>query len=203
MPKTKSRRGQTCPDAFRIAPESLDVLGRWHWDASTDRVRVDGFGALLFRVDPLEAEAGIPLDAYGATIHADDRDRVMGLIRRSAEEGSAYLAEYRVTGVDGRTRWMLARGRFVGDHVGRPLSGRGILVDITSLRAREDRFEGAEHAAAGESPLDRAAEHAIAAQAAIVELRDPTLKARADALLMGLGRKLAQREIRQRRRRLN
>ena len=52
-------------------------------------------------------------------------------------------------------------------------------------------------------PLDRAAEHAIAAQQAIVEMKDPELKAQADTLLMALGRRLAQQEVLGRRRRMN
>ncbi|MGT2488589.1 hypothetical protein ACU4GA_27105 [Methylobacterium oryzae CBMB20] len=42
-----------------------------------------------------------------------------------------------------------------------------------------------------------------AAQQAIVELQDAELKAQADTLLMALGRRLAQQEVRERRRRMN
>lgn len=202
MPKLKPLSGQTCPEAFQSALDALDVIGRWEWDASTDGIRSDAFVALLFGLDPKQAEEGAPLAAYIEGIHADDRERVLALIRRSAQEGSAFLTEYRVISVDGRTRWVLARGRFTTDHFGRPLSGSGILVDITRMRMFEGTFdEGGTYA--GEAPLDRAADHAIAAQEAIVEMQDPKLKALADALLMELGRKLAQQEVHERRRRMN
>jgi PAS domain S-box-containing protein len=202
LPKLKPLSGQTCPEAFQSALDALDVIGRWEWDASTDGIRSDAFVALLFGLDPKQAEKGATLAAYIDGIHADDRERVLALIRRSAQEGSTFLTEYRVISVDGRTRWVLARGRFTTDHSGRPLCGSGILVDITQMRMFEGTFDKA-GTYAGEAPLDRAADHAIAAQEAIAEMQDPKLKALADALLLGLGRKLAQQEVHERRRHMN
>ena len=202
MPKPKPLDGQTCLEAFQLALDALDVIGKWDWDAATDCVRSDAFVALLFNVDPVNAETGVPVAAFQAAIHPEDRQRILGLIRRSAQEGSAYITEYRVISVDGRTRWVLARGRFRIDHLGRPVGGSGILVDITQMQMSEGTFNGVE-TYSGAAPLDRAAEHTIVAQQAIVELQDPALKALADALLMAIGRKLAQQEIQERRRHMN
>lgn len=194
MPKMKQHQNQTCPEAFQSALDALDVIGRWEWDAATDLARSDTFVALLFDVDPIEAETGVPITEYVNAIHADDRERVVNLIRSSALEGSTYLTEYRVHSADGRTRWVLARGRFNSDHVGRPVGGSGILVDVTQMRMNEGTFFEAEINPA-DPPLERAADHAMAAQRAIVELEDPVLKSQADALLLGLGRKLAEQEV--------
>lgn len=202
MVRTKPIHGRTSPEAFQVALDALDVIGRWDWDAATDGIRSDTIVALLFGLDPEQAEEGAPLAAYIDGIHADDRERVLSLIRRSAREGSAYLTEYRVISADGRTRWVLARGRFSSDHAGRPLNGSGILVDITQMRMSEGIFSEVE-IPSGEAPLERAADHAIAAQQAIVELQDRELKAHTDVLLMALGRKLAQQEVQERRRHMN
>src|SRR4051812_17080884 len=191
MRTTKPLGGQTCPKAFQVALDALDVIGRWEWDAATDRASSDAFVALLFNLDPKEAEIGVPLAAYQAAMHADDRDRVRTLIERSVQDGSPYITEYRVISVDGRTRWVLARGRFTSDHLGRPVGGSGILVDITPMRMSEGTFDEVEAYSDG-TPLERAADHAIAAQYAIMEMQDPELKLHADALLMSLGRKLAR-----------
>ena len=184
------------------AIEQADIIGDWAWDASTDRVRVHGLVASVFNVNPDEADAGVASEAYVAAIHPDDRDRVHALARRSASEGIPYLVEYRVISADGRTRWVLARGQFSGDHADRLVSGSGILVDIDNLRRDEGTSAGSGVEVEG-APLDRAAEHAIAAQQAIVDLQDPDLKVHADALLMALGRKLAQQEVQDRRKRMN
>ncbi|MCJ2005629.1 PAS domain-containing protein [Methylobacterium sp. J-092] len=198
MPKTRPLNGQTCSVAFQSALDALDVIGRWEWDAASDRARVDAVVALLFNLDPEEAEDGLPLSRFIDGIHADDRQRVLALIRSSASAGSAYLTEYRVISVDGRTRWVLSRGRFTSDHAGQPRTGSGILIDITQMRMSEDTDSWTQA-----TPLDRAADHAIAAQQAIVDLQDPPLKAHADALLMELGRRLAREEVRERRKRMN
>ncbi|MEE7504951.1 PAS domain-containing protein [Methylobacterium mesophilicum] len=202
MPKTNAPVGQTCLEAFQIALDSADMIGHWSWDPATDRVRVDALVALLFKVDPIEAEAGIPLAIYEGAIHADDRARVVGVDRRSVAAGNSYIAEYRVISVDGRTRWILARGRFTRLSAGRPKGGRGILADITGLRARAETG-GATAPVIGETALDRAVEHALAAQDAVAALGDPALKAEADALLLALGRHLARRQVAERRRLLN
>lgn len=202
MPKLKPVAGQTSPEAFQIALDALDITGRWEWDPATDQVRSDSFMALLFSVDPIQAEDGAPLAAFMNGIHPDDRQRVLALIRRSAAEVSPYLTEHRVISVDGQTRWVLVRGRFSGDHAGRPVGGSGIVIDITRMRMSEGTFNEVEIPLGG-TPLDQAADHAIAAQQAIVELQDAELKAHADALLMALGRRLARQEVQDRRRRMN
>ncbi len=202
MPKPHSRAGVTCPAEFQSALDALDVIGRWEWDAATDRARVDGFVALLFNIDPESAENSVPLSAIIDSVHADDQERVLAVIRRSAQEGATYLNEYRVVSADGQTRWVLSRGHFTKDHAGRPVGGSGILVDITQMKINERTFDEVEPDS-NETPLDRAADHAINAQQAIIDLQDPELKACADALLMALGRKLAQQELQDRRRKMN
>jgi hypothetical protein len=200
--KAKIPDGQVCPSAsFQLALDALDVIGNWEWTAASDHARVDPFVALLFNIDPEEAELGIPLAAFIDSIHVEDRQRILTLIRQSALEGSAYLAEYRVCSVDGQTRWVLARGRFTCDSAGRPLGGRGILVDITRMRLSEEAFEEGDAPAA--SPLDRLAELAIATRLTIDELQDGDLKRLADALLLGVGRRIAQRQVQERRRSMN
>jgi hypothetical protein len=198
MRRFKSITGQTCPDAFQHALDALDVIGSWEWDAATDLVRADAFVALLFNVDPEIAESGVPFATYNAAIHGEDRERAVSLMRRSAGESSAYLTEYRVNSIDGRTRWVLARGRFTSDADGKLMGGSGILVDITRMRMSEATFDEVEPVPAV-TPLERATDHAIATQYAIMELADPELKARVEALLMGLGRRLVRQEIEQRR----
>lgn len=178
------------------------MIGTWEWDCVSDLAQADAFVALLFNLDPEEAEAGAPLSYFIEGIHPEDRQRVLALVERSAQEGSSYVTEYRVCSADGVTRWVLARGRFSCDHLGRPRNGRGIIVDITQMRAGENAVDIAD-AYGTERPLERAADHALAAQQAIVELQDPALKARADALLFDLGLKLARQEVRDRRKFMN
>lgn len=204
VPKLKSHSPgvQTYPEALQRALDAVDVAGTWDWDIVADVVQADTFVALLFNVDPEEAAAGLPLSAYVEGMHPDDQEHVHALILRSIEEDSPFVAEYRVRSADGVTRWVLDRGYTVRDASGRPVRGHGIIVDITWSRTGRLTSATGELAQAV-PPLEQAAEHLLAAQQAIAQLQDPDLKAGADALLMALGRRLAQQEVGERRQRMN
>ena len=137
MPKSKILAHSIRATGFQGALDALDVIGNWTWDGASNCIRSDMFVALLFNVDPSEAEAGLPLDTFADGIHPGDRDRVLAGFLDRGRDGGLYAAEYRVCSADGVTRWVLARGRFLNDHRGRPLSGSGIIVDITDLRVGE------------------------------------------------------------------
>lgn len=180
--------------------------GNWSWDAASDRARSDRFAARLFDVDPEEAEAGLPLSAYAAGVHAADRSRLLTTFREAARNGWPYVTEFRVCFSDGVLRWVLARGRFSRNHMGRPVGGCGIVVDITDLRTNDGDLAFAQPETVfltGEPPLERAAAAAMMAYRAIDAVPDPGLKARAEALLFDIGRKLAAQERAVQRKELN
>ncbi|RYF00175.1 MAG: PAS domain S-box protein [Oxalobacteraceae bacterium] len=202
MPKLKLIDGQTCPTAFQRALDTIEVAGSWDWDIPSDLVRADTFVALLFNVDPGDASVGLPLSAYIDGMHPDDREHVHALILRSIEDDTPFVAEYRVLSADGVTRWVLDRGYIIRDSAGRPVRGRGIIVDIT--RSRTGRLTFTADAPDPFLPsLERVADLVMDAQQLITELQDPTLKAEVDALLLTLGRRLAQQEVQERRQSMN
>ncbi|MHC2109172.1 PAS domain-containing protein [Methylobacterium sp. CM6246] len=165
-------------------------------------VRADTFVALLFNVEPGEASVGLPLSAYIDGMHPDDREHVHALIRRCIDEDSPFVAEYRVLSADGVMRWVLDRGYIIRDSAGRPVRGRGIIVDIT--RSRTGRLTSTADAPDPFLPsLERVADLVMDAQQLITELKDPTLKAQVNALLLTLGRRLAQQEVQERRQSMN
>lgn len=204
MPKLKLPGGRVVRERPKIALDRRECLGWWDWDANSDLIRSDTVAALLFGIDSEEADAGLPLSLLAARIHPADRPRVLTSFRRAAPDTGSASLEYRVGTADGGVRWMLSRGRFVYDHHGRPISGRGIIVDISDLQERgEDRAPGGIMEDVSESVLDQAASAAIAAFHVIGVLNDPSLTVRAEALLFEIGRKLALLEAAEERRRLN
>jgi len=203
VPKLKLVDIQTRPTALQQALDAVEVAGTWDWDIVSDSVRADTFVALMFNVDPDAAATGVPLSAFVDGMHPDDQEHVHALIRRSIDEDTPFLAEYRVLSADGVTRWVLDRGYTVRDASGRPIRGRGIIIDLTRSRTGTRAATGGELHPLCMPPLERAAELLLAAQQSLAQLQDPNLKARADALLLEVGRKLAQQELQARRRHMN
>lgn len=172
-------------------------VGTWDFDVPGDRVRYDEVIAALFGLDPSDGARGLPLQRFIEAVHPDDVAVFRRKVARVLEQGGHCLLEYRTRQASGETCWVLARGRFDADAVGRIVSGRGICIDITESKrdgAGEDR---ALFLASSEAPpLDRAAEHAIAARKAIDEIgggESHLLRQAVDALLWALGRCLAGR----------
>ena len=205
MPKLKTHDAASPWEDLQVALDACDVVGNWTWEAGSDHVRADTFVALMFNVDPEEAEWGLPLAAYAAGIYPEDRTRVLNGFRTRSRESGPAVVEYRVCSADGVVRWVLSRGRFSYDHLGRPLRGHGIIVDITDLQTRDGDEDalGARTEEPAETPLELAATAAITAFQAVADLNDPGLKARAEALLFEIGRKLAAQESHELRTRLN
>lgn len=125
-------------ERFRFALDAAGGIGTWNWDVQTDIVTVDPTFAALFGVDPERAVEGLPIATYVAAIHPDDRSVVATEIGKAVDDGSDYLAEYRVTGLDGKTRWVLARGHCAKNSQGIPASFPGVVIDITDRKATED-----------------------------------------------------------------
>lgn len=125
-------------ERFRFALDAAGGIGTWNWDVPTDIVTVDATFASLFGVEPARAAEGLPITAYVAAIHPDDRAMVAATIARAVDDATDYLAEYRVTGLDGKTRWVLARGHCAHDDRGIPTSFPGVVIDITDRKATEE-----------------------------------------------------------------
>lgn len=166
------------------ALDASEVIGRWDYDVPNDRAYTDALVALVFNLDPIAAETEAPLKAFLAGIHPDDRERASPTIAQSVEDGLSCTLEYRVRSADGVTRWVLDRGRFAHDREGRPTRGTGILIDITQMKQEAVL-------PVPTAPLERAAEHYLAAREAIHELPHSVLHQMSDMLLLEIGRRLA------------
>ncbi len=180
-------------------PDALvaSQVGTWETDFSHDRTVCDEITAKLFGVEPEQAAVGLPLASFSRAIHPQDLpvfEQRLGVVR---EQGGLFVVEYRTQPAPGRSHWLLVRGRYAYDPGNGGVIGRGIVIDITESKldgSTEDRaFFIDPHVA--ETPLQRAAGHAVAARHAIDETRcidTPALRRSVDALLLDLGRALAR-----------
>ncbi|MGU3363068.1 PAS domain-containing protein [Methylobacterium sp. M6A4_1b] len=177
------------PLRLQEAINASDVIGRWEYDVPNDLIYADPLVALVFNIDTEAAARGVSLGTFLAGVHRDDRERFVQEIKRSTETGLTCTFEYRVCSADGVVRWVLDHGRIALDHAGRPRHGQGVLIDITRSRL-SDEGESLEFACQSMHPLERAAEHCLAANRALREVPDSLLHQLSDMLLLAVGRAL-------------
>lgn len=103
-----------------VSPQLTSMLGYTHEDWSTTR-------------------------GWLATVHPDDRERVMELAGKAHEKGGPYTMEYRILHRDGSVRWARDQGGVLSrDDLGRPRELQGLVIDVTSARRAEMDREEAE-----------------------------------------------------------
>lgn len=77
------------------------------------------------------------LDFWTNHIHPEDRERVVALSRNATSGGKDFDIEYRALAADDRVVWLRDILRVVRDATGRITQLRGVMVDITKLKATE------------------------------------------------------------------
>ena len=124
-------------ERLQISLAGSGIVGIWDWDIPNDIVQSDRRFAEMYGVDPERAEAGAPLSAFVAGVHADDRAHLEESIAAALQQGSAFKAEYRLRSPSGDIRWVLATGTIFRGEDGKPTRLAGVVVDITERREQE------------------------------------------------------------------
>ena len=124
---------------FRSAIRAAPFIGTWDWDLLTDQVFADERFATLYSVEPAMAARGVPISAFFAGIHPEDREDTAELIREAITSGSEFRSEYRLQSSDGTVRWVLAQGMVQYDPAGRAVNFPGVAIDITDKKLLENR----------------------------------------------------------------
>src|SRR5690606_33745866 len=129
------RAARESAEHLGFALEAADI-GTWEWDLRTGQMR---WSELLERSHGLEPGSfGGTFADFARDIHPDDRERVLGALRRSLEDGVPYSVEYRVYGPDGAVQWFESHGRVKYDQAGRPAQVTGVCRNITARKRGEE-----------------------------------------------------------------
>ncbi len=121
---------------LRLAHAAAE-LGSWHWDMATGVTVWD---------EQLEAIYGMPpggfdgtFEAWEATLHPDDHDRVMAIVQDAVAARSSYVLRNRMFWPDGTMRWIEAHGKVTTDEEGNPTGTIGCVRDITDRMTVQER----------------------------------------------------------------
>ncbi len=113
------------------------MVGTFDWHIPSDKFYSDARFAEMFSVDPAEAENGVPIAAFMAAIHPDDRPRIVEALDHAISSGTKYAQECRLLRADGTVRWIEARGECLYEQ-GKPARFPGAVVDITERKRAEE-----------------------------------------------------------------
>lgn len=122
---------------MQFALEAAQV-GTWDWDFRSGAVSWCENMASMHALGPNGPRHTI--DDFQATIHPEDRERVMAQLQESLAGGAEFRVEYRLAPGPSRERWVSARGRGVLDEQQQPLRIGGVCMDITDrIEAERER----------------------------------------------------------------
>jgi PAS domain S-box-containing protein len=111
-------------------------FGAHQYDAVSDRVYRS---PQIRRILGAEADDERDLEAAFDFVHPEDREQVRWRKRQILKGEDQYQLTYRIRRPDGELRWVMDRGQVERDSTGKALRVIGVLVDITDLKASEQR----------------------------------------------------------------
>ncbi len=147
-------------------------LGTWSYEPVSGHLEVSAAVKRLFGVAPADA---LSYDDFLASIHADDRSRVVQAIAETIEIGTPYEIEYRIATRTGVRRWIGAYGARLTRRDGSPLSMAGFVTDISARKDAE------EHRALLADELTHRVKNTLATVGAVVNQSLRTAATLADA----------------------
>jgi PAS domain S-box-containing protein len=119
------------------------TIGTYSWDLRTDTVEHDAGVRAIFG---MSSEEPINLDTITQRVHHEDRAAWLAALERSRVRGNDFELRYRVALPNGRTRWVLDKGRMLRDERGKPSQLVGAIVDLTSEQEAREEAEAASRA---------------------------------------------------------
>ena len=128
-------------ERMRFALEAAGV-GTWEWDVVADKVVWSDVLEGLHSMSP--GSFGGTFDAFIASIHPDDRQRVAGTRERFFRSPTDSRLQYRVLCPDGSIHWIASIGRAFLDSTGKPVRAAGIGIDVTEQKKLEAQFQQAQ-----------------------------------------------------------
>lgn len=115
---------------------STGRVGVFDWEVASDILSISGPIAEHFGVTRDSAERGLPLSDFVQGVHDEDRERVAAAVRRTVERKEPYEEEYRLRGLGGDIRYVIARGHIEEGTPGKPRF-IGVLIDVTEQKQAE------------------------------------------------------------------
>ncbi len=135
----------------RILAASNDGIWEWSLDGSeygrfhTSHSCWKHLGYTEEEVDALPEDERLAI--WRSYVHPDDLVRMQRALRRHFVQKTPFDIEYRMFGHQGEMFWLRSRGQAIFDGQGRAILMSGINIDITEVKAAEERVRVAKESA--------------------------------------------------------
>jgi PAS domain S-box-containing protein len=123
---------------------SAAQMGTWEWNILTGAYCWSDELLKIFGVARVGRD--VTVGQIIELIHPDDREYVIQVIKRAADEGKFYEIEFRIIRPDGRLRWVLSKGNVISDAGGRHLLMLGVGLDVTQHKYAEEALRRSDDA---------------------------------------------------------
>jgi PAS domain S-box-containing protein len=128
-------------EQLRLALQAADI-GFWDWNLQTGILSgSDRIERMLNRTPDRYART---YETFLASLHPDDRDRVIQADQRAIETGENFDIEFRIVCSDGTIRWIEDKGQVIYDETGKPLKLTGVNLDISERKFAEEQLRQSE-----------------------------------------------------------
>lgn len=125
---------QESEEQMRLAAEGAH-LGTWEWNLASGRIH---WSEIYQKLPNPPNQADLAFDSIIASLHPEDRERVIDAIKRALDLGEKFSEEFRTVTAGGSSRWITCTGRgYSDDDTSPPSFMRGIAMDITSKKEAE------------------------------------------------------------------
>ncbi len=115
--------------------QAISQIGNFHWDSQSQRVT---WSDELYRLNNRDPNSFEPsFENYEASIHPDDRDRVMRELQDAISRQSSFDHQYRIVVANDDIRWVRSRGVAIFDSKGEFSGLEGTCQDITEQKRTE------------------------------------------------------------------
>jgi PAS domain S-box-containing protein len=142
---TEMRNAQ---EALRVANArlqfTLDSAQIADWVYDPQRRRIGGSARLARLIGCDETREEWEVDSVAGRIHPEDRARLTDSFRAALDAGRPWRDECRITGPDGRERWVAAHGSRYSDDATAGWRLLGIVYDITAHKRSEQALREAD-----------------------------------------------------------
>ena len=118
--------------------QKVGGIGTWEWNIKTDVVCWSDQVAELFGY--LQAQSDTTYDDFLTSIHPDDKDNVVTVIKNCIESDTEYNIDYRVVWPDGSVHWLNEKANVVRDDTGKAITVLAVAIDITERKIIEERM---------------------------------------------------------------